>query len=226
MVFVFAILVLSKSKAHTKFLGMGAALAAVHMLGIPFTGASVNPARSFAPALVGDAWSGFWVYVVGPVVGAVLAWVLYKLIVEGDTDFSDDLSDIKDNTLTYGARSRWKGGASAPPSFASGNRSSRSSCVESPRPSKGDSHAASEDPWCLLIGGSVAGGDRLRRPRRARRNRSGRRPRPQALRRPRHRRTTTPVGCLLDRGLAVRRGAVGAHRPRASRLPRTARRHR
>ena len=69
------------------------------MLGIPFTGASVNPARSFAPALVGDAWSGFWVYVIGPAVGAVIAWVLYKLIVEGDTDFSDDLSEIKDNTL-------------------------------------------------------------------------------------------------------------------------------
>jgi len=99
LVFVFAILVLSKSQAHTKFLGMGAALAAVHMLGIPFTGASVNPARSFAPALVGDAWSGFWVYVIGPAVGAVIAWVLYKLIVEGDTDFSDDLSEIKDNTL-------------------------------------------------------------------------------------------------------------------------------
>jgi len=99
LVFVFAILVLSKSQSHTKFLGMGAALAAVHMLGIPFTGASVNPARSFAPALVGDAWSGFWVYVVGPVVGAIIAWVLFKVIVEGDTDFSDDLSEIKDATV-------------------------------------------------------------------------------------------------------------------------------
>ncbi|MBU1227634.1 MAG: aquaporin [Actinobacteria bacterium] len=94
LIFVFAILVLSKSAAHTKYLGMGAALAAVHMLGIPFTGTSVNPARSFAPALVGDTWAGFWVYMVGPMVGAVIAWVLYKLIVEGDTDFSDDLSDI------------------------------------------------------------------------------------------------------------------------------------
>ena len=98
--FVFAILVLSKSRAHSKFLGMGVALAAVHMLGIPFTGASVNPARSFAPALVGDQWSAFWVYVVGPAVGAVLAWVVYKLIVEGDTDFGDDLSEIKDATTT------------------------------------------------------------------------------------------------------------------------------
>jgi len=100
LMFVFAILVLSRSQAPTKFLGMGAALAAVHMLGIPFTGASVNPARSFAPALVGDAWSGFWVYVIGPVVGAVIAWVLYKVIVEGDTDFTDDFSEIKDAATT------------------------------------------------------------------------------------------------------------------------------
>ena len=100
LVFVFAILVLSKSQAHTRFLGMGAALAAVHMVGINLTGASVNPARSFAPALVGDQWSAFWVYVVGPIVGAVIAWVLYKLIVEGDTDFTDDISEIKDATLT------------------------------------------------------------------------------------------------------------------------------
>lgn len=100
LIFVFAILVLSKSKSHTKFLGMGAALAAVHMLGISFTGASVNPARSFAPALVGDAWSGFWVYVVGPALGAVIAWFLYKVIVQGDTDFTDDYTEIKGAAIT------------------------------------------------------------------------------------------------------------------------------
>ncbi len=99
-IFVFAMLVLSRSQAHSKFLGMGAALAAIHMIGIPFTGASVNPARSFAPALIGDVWSGFWVYVIGPAVGAVIAWVLYKVIVQGDTDFSDDLTEIKHATTT------------------------------------------------------------------------------------------------------------------------------
>lgn len=99
MVFVFAILVLSRSRASTRFLGMGAALAAVHMLGIPFTGASVNPARSFAPALVGDAWAAHWVYWAGPLLGAVVAWGLYKVIVEGDTDFTDDLSEIRDATV-------------------------------------------------------------------------------------------------------------------------------
>ncbi|MBN2112618.1 MAG: aquaporin [Acidimicrobiia bacterium] len=96
-VFVFAILVLAKSQAHTKYLGMGVALAAVHFVGIAFTGASVNPARTFAPALVGGTWDGFWVFIVGPALGAVLAWVLYKVIIQGDLDLADDVSGLKDS---------------------------------------------------------------------------------------------------------------------------------
>jgi aquaporin Z len=96
-VFVFAILVLSKSQAHTKYIGMGFALAGVHFVGIAFTGAGVNPARSFAPALVGGEWGAFWLYLAGPAVGAVIGWALYKVIMEGDVDFTDDLADIKDS---------------------------------------------------------------------------------------------------------------------------------
>ena len=96
-VFVFAFLVLYKSRAHTKYLGMGFAYAAVHFVGIAFTGASINPARSFAPALVGGTWGAFWIFVVGPLLGAVIGWVLFKVIAEGDTDFSDDVDAIKDS---------------------------------------------------------------------------------------------------------------------------------
>jgi len=96
LVFVFAILVLAKSQAHTKYIGMGVALAAVHLVGIVMTGAGVNPARSLAPALVGGTWSGFWVYVAGPALGAVVAWALYKIIIEGDLSLGDDLAEIKD----------------------------------------------------------------------------------------------------------------------------------
>jgi aquaporin Z len=88
-VFVLAVLVLAGSRSDTKYLGMGLAYTAVHLIGIVFTGASVNPARSFAPALVGGEWTDFWVYVVGPLVGGALAWVLSTLVVTGEGDRGD-----------------------------------------------------------------------------------------------------------------------------------------
>jgi aquaporin Z len=99
LVFVFVVLTLSKSESSTKYLGIGATLAAIHLVGIVMTGASVNPARSFAPALVGGSWDGFWVYVAGPALGAILAWALYKIIIEGDVKLGDDLIEVKDSTV-------------------------------------------------------------------------------------------------------------------------------
>ncbi|MFN8151049.1 MAG: aquaporin [Solirubrobacterales bacterium] len=46
----------------------------------PLTGASFNPARWFGPALVSGEWGGVWPYVVGPLLGAVLAVGFYKLV--------------------------------------------------------------------------------------------------------------------------------------------------
>jgi aquaporin Z len=94
MVFVMAVLVMSKSTSYTKYLGIGLTLTAVHLIGIPFTGASVNPARSLAPAIVGGEYNDIWIYLAGPAAGAVLAWVLYKFIVTGDTDLVDDIRDM------------------------------------------------------------------------------------------------------------------------------------
>jgi len=96
LVFVFAILVLAKSDSPTKYIGMGVALTVVHLVGIVMTGAGVNPARSFAPALVGGTWDGFWVYIAGPALGAIVAWALYKIVIEGDLSLGDDLAEVKD----------------------------------------------------------------------------------------------------------------------------------
>jgi aquaporin Z len=54
-------------------------LVAVHLAGIPFSGASVNPARSFGPAVVGANITQLGVYIYAPLIGGLLAWGLYRL---------------------------------------------------------------------------------------------------------------------------------------------------
>jgi len=54
-------------------LGVGGYIALAGLWAAPVSGTSMNPARSFGPALVAGDWTAFWVYVVGPLVGAVLA---------------------------------------------------------------------------------------------------------------------------------------------------------
>ena len=61
-------------------LGVGAYIALAGLWGSPISGASMNPARTFGPDLVGTTFTSYWVYVAGPLVGAALAvgvaWVL------------------------------------------------------------------------------------------------------------------------------------------------------
>jgi aquaporin Z len=53
--------------------GVGGYIALAGLWGSPISGASMNPARTFGPDLVSTTFTGYWVYVAGPIVGAVLA---------------------------------------------------------------------------------------------------------------------------------------------------------
>ena len=63
-------------------LAIGLSLILIHLVGIHYTGTSVNPARSIAPAVFegGDALLNLWIFIVGPFVGAILAAVIWKVI--------------------------------------------------------------------------------------------------------------------------------------------------
>lgn len=62
-------------------LAIGLIVGANTLVGGPFDGASMNPARAFGPALVGWRWSNHWIYWVGPFIGGALAALIYEYMV-------------------------------------------------------------------------------------------------------------------------------------------------
>lgn len=63
-------------------IAIGATVGMEAMFGGPISGASMNPARSFAPALLSGAWQAHWIYWVAPILGAVSAAVVYRYAIE------------------------------------------------------------------------------------------------------------------------------------------------
>jgi aquaporin NIP len=61
-------------------IAIGGAIGLDALFGGPVTGASMNPARSFGPALVSGEWGDFWVYVAGPIAGAALGALTYQVV--------------------------------------------------------------------------------------------------------------------------------------------------
>ena len=87
-VFVFTVLGVTRSEKTSVVAGIviGLTLAFVHIMGIPLTGTSVNPARSLGPALFmgGVALQQVWVFIVAPIVGAVIAGLAHKGLYDGE----------------------------------------------------------------------------------------------------------------------------------------------
>ena len=73
-------------RAHgTALLAIPLTLVAIHVAAIPISGASVNPARSLGPAIVGTEFHDLWIYLIAPPIGAVLGWLAHRVVVLGDT---------------------------------------------------------------------------------------------------------------------------------------------
>jgi aquaporin Z len=81
-IFVLVILRVTQSEKFggTALVAIPLTLAAAHFALIPFSGSSLNTARTFAPDLIGSKWTDFWVYLVGPPLGAILGWVVYFVV--------------------------------------------------------------------------------------------------------------------------------------------------
>ncbi|HEU5375311.1 MAG TPA: MIP family channel protein [Ktedonobacteraceae bacterium] len=60
--------------------------------GGPISGASMNPARSFGPALIAGDWGNLWIYFVGPIIGGIIGSVLYQLIRQPSADSTNTKS--------------------------------------------------------------------------------------------------------------------------------------
>ena len=88
-IFVFVILGATHKNSNTKFAGIviGLTLVMIHIIGIQITGVSVNPARSFGPALFSTtALAQLWLFIIFPLAGGALAGFVYKKCLIFDTE--------------------------------------------------------------------------------------------------------------------------------------------
>jgi aquaporin NIP len=82
----FLMFVITAVATDTRAVGAAAAIAIGGTVGLdalfggPITGASMNPARSFGPAVVSGTWQDLWLYILGPVIGAVIGVFAYELV--------------------------------------------------------------------------------------------------------------------------------------------------
>jgi aquaporin Z len=81
-IFIAVILTVTKLDPGKAAFAIPLTLVVIHLALVPITGSSVNPARSLASALIGGDLSSIWVYIVGPLVGSVGGWAVYRALVD------------------------------------------------------------------------------------------------------------------------------------------------
>jgi aquaporin Z len=95
-VFVAVILNATRTASRNAILIIPLTLVAIHFAAMHLSGASVNPVRSLAPAVVTGTYEALWVYLTAPFLGAVVGWGLYRLLLspeEGEVEIDEDELD-------------------------------------------------------------------------------------------------------------------------------------
>jgi aquaporin-4 len=77
---IFMTVVHKKAPAGMYGLAIGGMIFLIHLIGVPLTGASVNPARTFGPALISGYWDYHWIYWAGPIIGAIIAGLIMNYV--------------------------------------------------------------------------------------------------------------------------------------------------
>jgi aquaporin-4 len=77
---IFMTAIHKKAPAGMYGLAIGGMIFLIHLVGIPLTGASVNPARTLGPAIASGYWDFHWIYWAGPIIGAVIAGLIMNYI--------------------------------------------------------------------------------------------------------------------------------------------------
>jgi aquaporin Z len=104
-IFVAVILTVSRNWPQQSVIMIPLTLVAIHFAAMHVSGASVNPVRSLAPAVVSGTYNGLWVYLAGPLLGGALGWGVYRILtppndevsVDIEEDFIDDLDELDED---------------------------------------------------------------------------------------------------------------------------------
>jgi len=77
---IFLVAVHKKAPAGIHGISIGGMVFLLHLVGVPLTGASMNPARTLGPAIASGFWEFHWVYWVGPIIGGIIAGLIMNYI--------------------------------------------------------------------------------------------------------------------------------------------------